>query len=136
MSRSRWIRHTSSRSSHPSPEETVAGELLPGLDMRPHPGAQPVVVGAEFNGQVQPGAQFRRRINDRVTEYLALDEGPRRQIVVPVMDIVGDLGDDMRLQNEIQKLVRRLWVRRGRRNEKGAVRDVRTLFGQSKRQVR
>ena len=39
----------------------AAPPLLSGLDARPHPGAQPVVVGAEFGRQIQPCANSRRR---------------------------------------------------------------------------
>src|SRR5580700_9075950 len=100
------------------------GELLSGLDVRPDPGAQPVIVLTEFGRQIQPRAQFGRRIDGRIGEYLAPDERPRRQIVVAVMDVVGDGGNDPRLENEIQELMRRLAVRRRGRNQQGVVRDV------------
>jgi hypothetical protein len=86
--------------------------LLAGFDMRPHPRAQPIVVLAKLGGQVQACPQFGRRIHSRIIEHLAPDEGARRQIVVAVVNVVGDCRDDLRLQNKIQKLVCGVRVRR------------------------
>src|SRR4029077_12405125 len=51
------------------------------------------------------------------------------QIVVAVMDIVGDVGDDPGVQYEVDELMRGTRVWRTGRNQQRVVGDVRTLFG-------
>src|SRR5450759_5050759 len=97
--------------------------LLSRLDPGPHPGAQPVVVGAEFGGQVQPRANLGRRIHGRIVQDVFADIGPRPEIVVAVVNVVADLGNHLGLEDKIEELVRGLGMRGRGRNQQCIVGD-------------
>src|SRR5579863_4308440 len=97
------------------------------LDAGPGARAQPLIVRVEFRRQEQPRSYLRGRINARVFEDHGIDIAPRRQVVIAVEGIVGDVGDHLGVENEVQEAMRRVRMRCVGGNEHGVVGDVGAL---------
>src|ERR1700752_1705087 len=79
----------------------------PAFDARPGARSQALVARVEFRRQVEPRANLGGRVERRVVEDLRTPERPRRKIVVAVVNVVGDVGDHVRVEDEVDEGVRR-----------------------------
>src|SRR5467141_3674248 len=86
-------------------------ELPRRLDARPGARSDALQRGTDFRRLVQSGFYFLTRVDRGVIQYLWIDIGVGREIVVRIVDVVGDLGDDPRLEHEVQELVSGVWMR-------------------------
>jgi len=108
--RGRRVRHCRRSGAAPLRAPARAGTagsraLVRRLDARPGTGANPLGGRTDFRGVVEPALDLRCRIDGRVVQDGRIHVSIGGTVIVAVVNFVGNGGDDLRLQDKIQKLV-------------------------------
>ena len=76
-----------------------------GLDRAPDPGDRAHVLGVLGLLGKQPGAGGVVGVDRLVVPHIGIHQGGRRAVAVGVVDVVGDVGHDLRLQQVLEELM-------------------------------